>query len=266
MISDFHTHTDFSADSETPAVDQIEKAISLGMKEICITDHNDYDVADGALDFFLDLPAYILQIQELKKLYKGKIDVRLGMELGLQLHIKDYLNQVVLDYPFDFIIGSSHFVKGLDPYEPEYFKGRTVREAFEEFFSVSLKRVRELDSFDVYGHLDYIVRYSPNKNQDYSYQAYQEYIDPILRIIIERGQGIECNTGGYKYGLGQPNPCVDILRRYRELGGEILTVGSDGHEPEHIGYGFDRARAALLECGFRYYTIYRERKPEFLKL
>lgn len=266
MISDFHTHTEFSADSEAPITSQIERAIRLGMEELCITDHNDYDVAGGLLDFYLDIPTYVPRIQELQKQYEGRIKLRLGMELGLQLHIKTYLDQVVSDSPFDFIIGSSHFINGLDPFERKYFENRSEREAYEEYFRVSLKRIKELDCFDVMGHLDYIVRYGPNQNSDYSYRKYQDYIDPILRTLIDRGQGIECNTGGYKYGLEQPNPCLDILKRYRELGGEILTVGSDAHDPRYIGYEFNRAREALSECGFRYYTVYSQRKPEFKKI
>ena len=266
MISDFHTHTEFSADSEAPITDQIERAVALGMESICITDHNDYDVAGGALDFFLDLPAYIPRLQQLQKEYEGRIRVLIGMELGLQRHIKDYLYKTAAEYPFDFIIGSTHFIDGMDPYEREYFDGRSERAAYEEFFRVSLERVRQLDCFDVYGHLDYVVRYGPNQNQFYTYAAYSDYIDPLLKLLIERGQGIECNTGGYKYGLGEPNPCLDILKRYRELGGEIITVGSDAHKPEHIGYAFDRARAALLTCGFQYYTVYEQRKPRFIRL
>lgn len=266
MISDFHTHTEFSADSEAPVREQIEKAIALNMDSICITDHNDYDVAGGTLDFFLDLPAYIPRLQQLQKEYEGRIRVLIGMELGLQRHINDYLYRTVSEYPFDFIIGSSHFIHGMDPYEREYFEGRPERDAYEEFFRVSLERVRELDCFDVYGHLDYVVRYGPNRNRFYSYAGYRDYIDPLLKLLITRGQGIECNTGGYKYGLGEPNPCLDILKRYHELGGEIITVGSDAHKPEHIGYDFDRAREALLSCGFRYYTVYEGRKPRFIKL
>ena len=153
-----------------------------------------------------------------------------------------------------------------DPYYPEFFDGYTEREAYEKYFSVSLARIRQIDCFDVLGHLDYVVRYGPNRNQYYSYEAYQEYIDPILKTLIEKGRGLECNTAGFKYGLGHPNPTEDILRRYRELGGEILTVGSDAHRPEHIGYDFHRLPELLKACGFRYYTIYHNRKPEFLPL
>ncbi len=266
MLNDFHMHTDFSGDSNTPAEDQISQAIALGMKEICITDHHDFDPRMKDNPFLLNLDAYVPRIRHLQAAYGGQIRVNLGIELGLMLHVQDHLEDIASRYPFDFIIGSNHFVNSQDPYYPEFFDGLTEREAYENYFAVSLARIKKIDCFDVCGHLDYVVRYGPNKNLYYTYSAYREYIDPILKTLIEKGKGLECNTAGIKYGLGHPNPTEDILRRYRELGGEILTVGSDGHRPEHIGYGFDRLPELLKACGFRYYTVYHHRKPEFLPL
>ena len=93
-----------------------------------------------------------------------------------------------------------------------------------------------------------------------------DIIDEILRILIQSGRGIEINTAGLKYGLGHPNPHERILKRYRELGGELLSVGSDAHRPEHLAYEFDKVPELLLSCGFRYYTEYRQRKPEQITL
>lgn len=262
MFSDLHIHTEFSGDCRIPAVRQVEQAIALGMKEICITDHHDYDVISDT-DFTLDLEAYIPFMKKLQTQYENRIRINIGIELGLQLHIKDYLDRLIRKYPFDFIIGSSHFVDGLDPYFSDYFEGRTEREGYERYFEAALARVKGMDCFDSIGHLDYVVRYGPNKNREYDYQAYREYIDPILKTLIEKGIGLECNTGGFKYQLGHPNPCEEILIRYGELGGEILTIGSDAHMPEHIGYGFNRLRNILLVCGFQYYTVYHNRKPVF---
>lgn len=265
MIADFHTHTEFSGDSDTPVRNQIQAAIDSGMKEFCITDHHDYEVQTD-LDFNLDIPSYLDTLQKLKTEYADQIRINIGIELGLQNRIQDYLKNLVSQYPFDFIIGSSHFIDGDDPYYPAFFEGRKERDAYERYFHVTLRRIQNMDCFDVFGHLDYVVRYGPNKNREYSFNAYQEQIDPILKELIAHGKGLECNTGGYKYKLGHPNPSEDILRRYRELGGEIITVGSDAHTPEYIGYSFDLAREALLNSGFRYYTVFHNRKPEFLPL
>ena len=95
---------------------------------------------------------------------------------------------------------------------------------------------------------------------------YSDVIDEILRLLIEKGKGIEINTGGFKYGLGHPNPCEEILARYRELGGEIITIGADAHKPEHVAFDFAKVPSILKDSGFDYFTVFRERKPEFVKI
>jgi histidinol-phosphatase (PHP family) len=166
--------------------------------------------------------------------------------------------------PFDFVIGSSHCVRSIDVYYPAFYEGRTEDEAYREYFEAILENVNSGADFDVYGHLDYIVRYGPNKNREYSYRKYAEVIDEILRQLIARGKGIELNTAGFKYGLGHPNPTEEILSRYHELGGEILTLGSDGHKPEHVAYDFEKIPQLLKNAGFSYYTVFRRREPEFI--
>ena len=111
-----------------------------------------------------------------------------------------------------------------------------------------------------------MVRYGPDKDQGYSYDGYREVIDQILEALIEGGKGLEVNTGGLKSGLSDLHPCTDILKRYRQLGGEIVTVGSDAHNAQSMAADFDRAGKVLLDCGFRYYTIFEKRTPEFRRI
>lgn len=269
MINDCHLHTEFSGDCEAPVRCQIEKALELGMKEMCITDHHDYDCAFCDTDFSLDIHPYLDAMAAYREEYQGKIRINIGIELGLQNHLSQYLHGFIQEYgpSFDFIIGSSHFVTGMDPYEPAYWERYGEEDGLEEFFKISLSRVQNLyEVFDSFGHLDYIVRYAPHQNRFYRYGRYSQWIEPILKELIEHGKGLECNTGGIKYGLGQPNPSRQVLTRYKEMGGEIITIGSDSHRPEHLGYAFDGCRRLLLECGFRYYTVFHGRKPEFIPL
>lgn len=164
------------------------------------------------------------------------------------------------------MIGSSHVVHGADPYYPEFFQSRNEEQAYLEYFESILENLDAFHEMDTYGHLDYIVRYGPNKNQFYSYKKYRNILDAILKKLADTNVGLEVNTGGYHYGLGEPNPCTDIIRRYKELGGEIITIGADAHTPDKIGYAFDRAAQVLKECGFEYYTVFKDRKPNFVKL
>ena len=265
VLWDCHMHSEFSADSGTPTADMIRQAIALGFKGICFTEHldPDYPPTPDDLEFALDIPAYYTKLNELKETYKNQIHIHFGIEIGLQLHLKQYFHNLLKEYPFDFVIGSSHVVHGADPYYPEFFQGRNEEQAYLEYFESILENLDAFHEMDTYGHLDYIVRYGPNKNQFYSYKEYSDWLDEIIRLLIDKGLGMEINTGGYAAGLGHPNPHEDILKRYRELGGEIVTIGSDAHAPERIAADFDRACSILKKCGFRYHAIFRKRKPTF---
>lgn len=265
MICDCHLHTEFSGDSNTPVRLQIEKAIGLGMKELCITDHHDYDSGFCDDNFILDVPAYLEALRKLKEEYKNRIRLNIGIELGLQAHLHAYLHQFIARYgsSFDFIIGSSHFVKRMDPYGSEFWDTYGEVPGLEAFFKASLTRAQHLyDCFDSFGHLDYAVRYAPHQNGFFSYQQFGQWIDPLLKTLIDHGKALECNTGGFKYGLNQPNPGKDILLRYREMGGELITIGSDAHTPEYLGFSFQRCRDLLTECGFKYYAVFHQRIPK----
>lgn len=267
MISDFHVHTSFSGDSRTPPEEQIEAAIRLGMEEICITDHHDYGTRSmTSIDYTLDVPAYLDSVRGLSETYEGQIRVRTGIELGLMLREKEYLTALAGTLRADYIIGSSHFIDGYDVFDRNYYVGRSEHDAYLRYFESTLARIEAMDCFDSLGHLDYIIRYGPNKNINYRPADYMDVIDAILHVLIRKGKALECNTAGFKYGLGHPHPYEEILSRYREIGGELLTVGSDGHRPHEVGGYFAETREILIASGFRYYTVFHDRKPEFIPL
>lgn len=263
---DAHMHTSFSGDSETPPEQMIERAIALGLPGITITDHLDLDYYPEPGLFDLDFASYTKKIPELAGKYKALIPVRFGIEIGLQPHLAETHREIAEKYPFDFIIGSSHMAHGKDPYYPDYFEGRTEEDGYREYFTSILENIDAWHGFDVYGHIDYVVRYGPNQNRNYSYEKYADVIDEILKKLISLGKGIEINTSGFKYGLGHPNPTEAIIRRYHELGGEIITIGADAHQPEHIAYDFEKVSGILKEAGFDHYNVFRQRKPEEIML
>lgn len=266
MLWDTHMHSQYSTDSDATQDSMINAAIKKGLAGICFTDHLDIDYPDNPDLFLLDLPNYTASVYAQREQYQNRIAVRLGIELGLQPHLAALHEDIIAQYPFDFIIGSSHVVHGFDPYYPQFYEGRTEESCYLEYFESILENIRAFDDFDVYGHIDYVVRYGPNRNKHYSYAQYREVIDEILRLLIEKGKGIEINTGGFKYGLGHPNPTEEIIARYHELGGEIITMGADAHKPEHVAYDFEKVPEILKKAGFRYFTVYQERKPVFIKL
>ena len=185
----------------------------------------------------------------------------------MQPHLADRDEDFTSAYDFDFVIGSTHLCRGMDPYYPEYFeKFSSEEEAIRAYFAETLENLKCHDDYDVLGHLDYIVRVAPSKDKNYSYDKYKDAIDPILELLVHSGKGLELNTGSFRYGLRQPHPCTDVLRRYHELGGEIITVGSDAHKAQDVGSYLDLTSEILQLCGFKYYTIYEKRSPEYHKL
>lgn len=272
---DYHVHSSFSSDSKAPMEQTIEMAISKGLERICFTDHMDlhYPKAPGGYDFIFDLDDYIDKLDRLKLKYGDKIKIMTGIELGLQPHIKNDLYSLSQSKSFDFVIGSTHVIDNIDPYYPDYWVDKTVKQGIKIYYETILSNCREMaECFDVYGHIDYIIRYIPKDIKDnlaqaeYSYESFADLIDEILITIISMGKGIEFNSSGFKYGLGHPHPEQSILNRYYELGGEIITVGSDAHISDHIAYDFSKAEAILKETGFKYYTVFTGRKPTFVKL
>lgn len=271
ITADFHSHTLFSDDSDASIECMIEQAIRLGLSTLCITDHMDY-LFPVCGCFTFDVKEYFSTLNRLKQQYQNKIELLFGVELGLRSEPQiceeciSYYKKLTSQYPFDFVIGSTHVLEQMDIYYPEYWEKYSAADGLAHYFNSISENIKNYDMFQVYGHLDYAARYMPEKDRSYHLADYQNQIDEILKLLISKGKGLELNTAGYKYGLPYAHPRPEILIRYRELGGEILTIGSDAHCPEHLAYDFLKARELLLSLGWRYYTIYRKQQAVFLPL
>jgi histidinol-phosphatase (PHP family) len=266
MICDYHIHTWFSGDAECSPTAIAETAVQKGLDEICLTDHIDFDYQEDPKLFDFDPDAYFEALTKLRRQFAGRLRIRIGVELGLQPHITEKNRSFLTSYPWDFVIGSSHVVDRQDPYYAPYWEGKTARDGMLRYFESILDNLAAFQDFDVYGHLDYILRYCPEPLKGHAYQMFPDVIDECLRQIIQLGKGIEVNTGGMRKPLGYTNPHPVILKRYRELGGEIVTVGSDAHVAGDIAHGFQHVQLLLLEAGFTHYTVFAERKPSFIRL
>ena len=268
IFPDYHLHSEFSTDSTAALEEIIRSAKENGLTSLCLTDHHDLDFPffdkDGNMEFQLDLPAYHKTLAKLRDEVAPDFDLRIGIELGIMPSTVQKGTAFAKDHTeLDFIICSTHIVDGMDPYYPDYFEKYGEADGYRRYFEVILEALRGYTDFDVYGHLDYVVRYGPNKNRFYDPADYREIFEEILKIIIDHGRGIELNTGSLYRGLDVPHPHIDLLKLYKKLGGEIITVGSDAHTPDRIGYGFDVARDMLLAAGFTHYTTFKNRKAEF---
>lgn len=270
IATDMHVHSSFSSDSTENPEAIIRTAISKGFSCAYFTDHHDMDFPvspdNPQMDFQLNFDAYFEKLLHLKEQYKGIIDVRIGVEQGICPETAPAIAALSNRYPFDFVIGSSHLtsLNNGDPYYPQYYHGKTNIEAYREYFMSEAENVRITDGFDVYGHLDYAVRYCPDKHFVYEFEDYRDIFEVLLTRLIENGKGIEINTSGIEK-IGYPHPHIEALKLYKKLGGEIITIGSDAHTKENIGFGFAVAEELLKSLGFNYYTLFKERKAEFVK-
>ena len=273
IIADIHTHTIFSGDSNTPMETQADVAIKDGLKYLCFTDHHDLyypeaELKDGTFGniFLLNFPAYFKKAAEVKRIYEGRLNILTGVELGLCEKALPECRALVAENKFDFVLASIHIIDGMDPYYPEFWMSHDSQTAIHKYFTTMLDMLDKYEDFDSLSHLDYIFRYVLDEagnpdDRNYSYRKYSSYIDPILKKIIDMGKALEVNTGGYRYELGVPNPQPEVLKRYLALGGEKITIGSDGHKPEDLAYAFDECESLLKSLGFKYYEIYINRKP-----
>lgn len=263
--ADYHMHTSFSIDSEAPMEDMINSAISKGMSEIAITDHVDFDEKYYPLP---DYTEYIDFFNNLQYKYRDKIKLTFGVEIGLENKWSDKINPFADKYDFDFIIGSSHAVQTLDLYfdQKEYFKNKSKKEAYTIYFEELLKNIDSCPRFNVYGHMDFVSRYGMYEDNSLEYGDYSDLIDMCLKSLIGKNKGIEVNTSGFRYGINGTYPSFTILKRYKELGGEIITAGSDSHKVSDVADHIDYAYSLIKETGFKYISVFRKQQPQFIKI
>lgn len=262
FFSDYHIHTNFSSDSEAPMEDMINIAIKKGLKEIAFTDHVDLNPHYALTDY----NNYLITFNHLKEKYSKKIILRFGVEMGLNFRKSSETRAFLESFPFDFVIGSSHDVCEKDLYYDDYFDDKTKKEAYSIYFEEVLENIKNIETFNVYGHLDFITRYGIYGDNSLKYEDYHELIDKVLKLLIEKNIGLEINTSGYRYNNDCPYPQIEILKKYRSLGGEIITSGSDAHRPEDIAGDFNLAFEIFEAAGFKYITTFENKKPNFTKI
>ncbi len=279
MTADYHVHSEFSFDSKAPMEAQIERAVELGLDEMCFTDHVDYGVRpdwdepgpvrerNGKPARNVDYPRYFETLAEMKRRYDGRITIRRGLELGVQRHTIERFDALYEKYrgELDFTLLSVHQVGDEEFYPPEYMERRTQDEYNLGYYEELLAVAREFDHYCVLAHLDVMRRYDPQG--EYPFAKTRDVVAEILRTAIQKGKGIELNTASWRYDLEDIQPRREILRLYRDLGGEILTIGSDAHRVERVGGNFAEARAILRdELGFRRFCTFEGMQPHFHEL
>ena len=283
MLCDMHTHSCFSPDAHRNAsVDKMAaKAAEIGLSYITVTDHcdcnywlpsyecdyPDYQQGDGTMFGCRDYAqASIARICELKESFPILL---CGVELGQLVQAPDIAKKVASDERLDFVIASLHMNTGKpDFYWIKYDKLDTseIYALLDSYFGEELETCKTGD-FDVLGHLTYPLRYiSGDFGIGIDLRRYDDIIREIFCTLISRGKGIEVNTSGCRQNYGKPFPDLEYVKLYRELGGEIVTLGSDAHRISDIGGGISRGAELLKAAGFTHTAVFKHRAAEFLPL
>lgn len=257
---DCHIHSDFSIDGKYLMEEMVLGAINKNMKSICFTDHIDFDVTENRIDIDFRPNDYFKKIKQVKYKYISEIEILAGVEIGIQPHLCNRYNKFINNNPFDFVIMSVHTIEGKDIHSDNFTYDKKPIEALNIYYDYLYQSIKSYNNYDVIGHIDYIDRYFADFTQIPDFNEYYPYVKKVLELIIHQGKGIEINTAGMKYGLEYYHPKIEILKLFKDLGGEIITVGSDAHKPEFIGYEYKEVEKLLRELGFKYIYIYKERK------
>ena len=284
MRIDYHLHTEFSDDSNELMEDQIERAIELGFDEICFTDHVDYgtkkDWDEGDIQYRggdgigtavdelspianVDYPAYFDKLHRMKEVYSDRITLKQGLEFGIQTITIDKFEKLFSRYEqeLDFVLLSMHQIDNKELWTQDFQRNYCQKDYNELYYKEIYDVMKSYDHYSVLAHLDLIVRYDLNGR--YPFRLVEDQIAEILKLAIRNGKGIEINTSSWHYGLDDTMPSRDLLKLYHDLGGRIITIGSDAHTTKYVGDHYKDAADLLKEIGFKEITTFDRMTPIF---
>lgn len=283
MLADYHVHTEFSDDSREPMEEQAKRAVSLGLQEMCFTDHVDYgikkDWGEGGIEYRggdgiglaaeelqplanVDYPKYFAKFSRVKTDFAKEIDLRCGLEFGVQVETIPQYEDLYGRYAdkLDFVLLSIHQVENKEFWNQEFQQGRSQQEYNERYYQEMYDVMKKFKNYSVLAHLNLISRY--DKQGEYPFAHVRDMVAEILKLAIADGKGIELNTSSWHYGLDDTMPARDILRLYKDLGGRIITIGSDAHSTKYLADHLEAARAILRdEIGMQEIYTFKNREP-----
>ena len=258
MLTDYHMHTSFSPDSQFDMEDEIRCAIEKKIQEICFTDHVDHNIL---VNQDCPLKEYRMRYEACKEKYQHQIVLKWGAEFGVQTHTVPLFQKDFDMYDFDFIILSCHQIQDLEFWNQQFQKGKSQKEINEAYYQEIYQCMQLYKDYSVLGHLDAIKRDDPYG--EYEDDQVEDILMEILKKAISDGKGIEVNTSNFRYHLSDLTPSRKILKMYYDLGGKILTFGSDTHQKEHVGYKIEEVKEIVKDMGFKEFVTFEKMKPIF---
>ena len=267
---DMHTHTHHSDDGSHSMEAMAQAAYDKGLSAICFTDHVDLEHPFENTFIPYNYSSFISELKNTRTAFEQKktrdFEILTGVEIGLQPQSLKACSEFLQNKEYDFIIGSMHVIKGVDMYTSAYRALGNSKLLTEYYFEELIQCLSEYNDFSVLGHLDVIRRYIHKKDADYSFESERDNLATALKLLIQKGKGIEVNTSGLRYELSSSTPGPKAISLYKELGGEIITLGSDAHRPKDVGFMFSESAEMLKEIGFKYGCYFKDLKPVYYKL
>lgn len=258
---DYHMHSTVSCDGHDTPEAMVAAAEAMGLQEICFTDHIDriFTPEEPMMFRSADYAAAY------GNLHSDKVKLRFGVEYGMRPDTREIMDRDLALRAYDYVIGSVHFARNIDVYYAPFWEGKTVAQVYTEYLQEVYRCVKANQNFDVLGHLTYISKARANPTHELvRYEEHRQIVDEILRVLAQNGKGMEMNTSGVDR-CGGFLPTADFFRRFKELGGEIVTVGSDAHNAQRVGQYSKEACQVLSEI-FGYVCTFAGRQPIFHKL
>lgn len=259
-IVDMHAHTIHSFDGNFSVDEMIASSIEKGIKTVAFTDHVEMDFFheksfDKTADESFD------DILRAKEQYKDRIEVCVGVELGEPTYNVEESEALIASKDYDFVIGSIHNLRETEDFCFLDYQSDNIYPLLDDYF-YELKLLAEWGKFDTFAHLTYPLRYIVGDYKiNVELSKYQKDIDEIFSLLVEKDKPLEINTSGLRQKIGRTLPDESYVRRFRELGGKYVTVGSDSHFTEHMGAGIERGMLMARKCGFESVLIFRHRQP-----
>lgn len=265
---DLHMHTSSSFDGNYSALRMTESAIANSVSTIAFTDHFDVDFYERHNLGVRQQTSYE-DIMSVVESQSDKIRILRGIEMGQPTYDVELTEKSLARYEYDFVIGSIHNLREMPDFGDLDYKSMTEERIYEllgQYFDEMLL-LAKWNGFDTLAHLTYPMRYIVQAGRnEIELSRFDGIVDEIFLTLIANGKALEINTSGLRQPIGKTMPTEDYVRRYRELGGELLTLGSDAHFTEHVGAGIDEGYAIAERCGFEYVTYFENRKPIRVKI
>ena len=266
-IVDLHVHTDNSFDGNHSATFFCERAEFMDLRAIAFTDHCEVDQFRGDSAYEKRILQAFFEISKVRSAFRGKLLVLNGIELGQPAYDVDTANEIIKRHDYDQVIGSVHNLRGGEDFY--FMENLTLDQAerlLKEYFNEIINML-DWGGFDILAHLTYPLRYFYSKsNLDIDLNRFKNQVDEILLRTAKSEKSLEINTAALRQPLNKLSPEVDVLKRFKELGGKYISVGSDAHYAEHLAADIDMAYSAALEAGFDSITFFEKRTPMQMKI